>query len=229
VDVSRLTSVCSRRASLTFTADARFAKLGSREIDGLKGSSEFLQVIQAKAARAAVGQSVVRGQGPAGMLKISQDYLADLDLRQFAVRRESLFQRRHDDATQQLLSVFPISGKSWGCARKVLDLFLRDALVNHYLRQYFKLEASEHLLEVPLDTVVARELRREAGRGVLPKWPTLKRLTPEVNQAYQALAARMARETGIARVHLDAELWLRGTGKQMRPQPSERMQSPRQS
>jgi N-glycosylase/DNA lyase len=43
--------------------------------------------------------------------------------------------------------------------------------------------------------------------GALPPWGTVRDLTPEVSDAFQAVAARIAEERGIARVHLDAIWW----------------------
>lgn len=48
----------------------------------------------------------------------------------------------------------------WGVARKSLNLFLRCCLYNHYLRSKHHLERIEPLLEVPLDSVVGKGLRR---------------------------------------------------------------------
>ena len=100
---------------------------------------DFIATVQTKVAVAAVGQSVFRGQGPAGMQKMAQQFLRRLHLRRFAVHGESTFQARLDVATAELLDAFPRSGRSWGAARKSLNLFLRDALHNLYLRSEFGL------------------------------------------------------------------------------------------
>lgn len=41
----------------------------------------------------------------------------------------------------------------------------------------------EQCLEVPLDSISARQLCRAAGRGVLPRWLGVKHLTPEASAA----------------------------------------------
>jgi len=40
-------------------------------------------------------------------------------------------------------------------ARKLLNIYLRNALYSTYLREAFELDTAEHLYEVPLDSIVA--------------------------------------------------------------------------
>jgi hypothetical protein len=157
-----------------------------------------------------IGPSVVRGAGCSGVAAAAQLYLGVLPLEQFAVEDPRVFRRRLKAGTQQLSRKLPAQGSSWGLARKCINLFLRDALYNHYLRVTYALHASEHLYELPLDSVVARGLKRFAGRGKLPMWPGLCGLTPEVSDGFQAVAQQLAAQEGIARVHLDLVLWTAG-------------------
>ena len=90
-----------------------------------------------------------------------------------------------------------------------MNLFLRSCLYNHYLRKAYGLSAIESWLEIPLDSVVAKALRREATSGELPPWPGLKHLTPEAHARFQSYADKSAKHRGLpARVLLDNYLWL---------------------
>ena len=80
-------------------------------------------------------------------------------------------------------------------------------MYNRYLCPEYHFSTVERWLEVPLDGVVARELRRRAGRGALPHWPTLRRLTPQEHAAYQEFALRLARDWQVSRVDIDIYLW----------------------
>jgi hypothetical protein len=166
----------------------------------------FIEAVQTRAARIACSVSATRGQG-AGVVASGREFLAQLPLAQFAVSRPSLFQRHLDEATQGLCNAFPKSGRSWGLARKVLNIFLRDALYTTYLSEKFGLSRAEQCFEVPLDSITARHLRQAAGRGALPRWLGVKHLTPQTSAAYQAFAAEYAASHGIARAHLDTYWW----------------------
>ena len=166
----------------------------------------FLEAVQARAARIACGSSATRGQG-AGVVLAGRQFLAQLPLSQFSVSRPSLFEQRLDDATKQLCASFPRTGQSWGLARKVLNIFLRDALYTTYLADKFHLKEGEANLEVPLDSITARHLCQAAGRGALPRWLGVKHLTPQASAIYQAYAANLAASHGIARAHLDTYWW----------------------
>jgi hypothetical protein len=66
-------------------------------------------------------------------------------------------------------------------------------------------------MELPLDSAVARGLRRRARaeEARLPPWPGLRRLEREQNAKYQDFAAREARKENLpGRVFLDHRLWL---------------------
>ena len=134
-------------------------------------------------------------------------HLATLDLRQFGVSRQALFRRRLDRATDRLARALPRRGRSWGVARKLINIFLRDALYTSYLREAFQLDRAEELLELPLDSITARRLRAEVGRGQLPRWRGVKRISPAASAEFQAAAAAVAAAHNVSRVHLDAFWW----------------------
>ena len=166
----------------------------------------FLQAVQTRAARIACSVSATRGQG-AGVVASGREFLAQLPLAQFAVSRPNLFQQRLDETTQMLCRAFPKTSRSWGLARKVLNIFLRDALYTTYLSEKFSLCRAEQYFEVPLDSITARHLCQAAGRGALPRWLGVKHLTPQASAAYQAFAAEYGASHGIARAHLDTYWW----------------------
>ena len=87
-----------------------------------------------------------------------------------------------------------------------MNIFLRDALCNRHLSACYGLGSTEHLFELPLDSITGRGLREIAGRGRLPAWSGVKQLTPKDSAEYQAVALAYAQGIGVARVHLDA-LW----------------------
>jgi hypothetical protein len=167
---------------------------------------DFLRAVQRKVANAAIGVSALRGQHHPGLIRQVRGFLSDAQLAPLGVATPGLFADRLNELTEALRRALPVDVRHWGLARKAVNLFLRDAFYNVYLRGRFRLEASESLYEVPLDGVVAASLAR---RGVkrLPPWQGVKYLTPELSSAYQKVATEEAGHMGIARVHLDIYLW----------------------
>ena len=167
----------------------------------------FIPTVQQKVAVTAIGPSALRGQGK-GVLKTSQEFLASLSLARIPRSSEIRFRNWLDRQTNRLLDQLPIEGRPWGAARKAINLFLRDALYNQYLNRQFKISKIEPWLEIPLDSAVARGLRKRTERDVLPQWPGLKHLKPIVSDNFQNFASVYARKLKIERVHLDMVLWL---------------------
>lgn len=166
----------------------------------------FVQAVQSRAARISVGASATRGNG-AGVVVAGRLFLARLPLIDFATRRPDVFHQRLDTATGKLSASLPAGARSWGLARKLLNIFLRDALYTTYLADAFKLQEAEALFEIPLDSITAGHLQKAAGGRTLPRWSGVKYLTPEVSNSYQAFAAQLAVTKAIARVHLDTHWW----------------------
>jgi len=167
----------------------------------------FVQAMQKRVAEDAIGVSTVRRHGSKGTAEAAKRFLADVSLQQFVALDEGSFHDVLDETTDQLMRFLPKHSRSWGLARKCLNIFLRDALYNVYLRNEYGLSKAEQWCEVPLDGKVAKKLRRAAGRGVLPKWDGVKRLDPMDSAIYQKFAQDFALEMGIARVHLDLYRW----------------------
>jgi len=168
---------------------------------------DFITTVQRKVAFTAVGPSAVRGQGK-GVLRTSQDFCSQIALGRVSKSSAKAYQLWLDHQTELLLEVLPIKNRPWGAARKAINLFLRDALYNKYLSRQFKLRSVEPWLEIPLDSAVAKGLNSRDHRGELPRWPGLKRLRPDISEAFQVFASKRATVKGVARVHLDMYLWL---------------------
>lgn len=169
--------------------------------------NDFIKTLRRKVAFTAIGPSALRGQGK-GVLRASQDFLAQMSLARIPKSSAKRFQHWLDRQTELLLNSLPIKNRPWGAARKAINLFLREALYNKYLSEQFKLQSIESWLEVPLDSAVAKGLRLNSKRGELPLWPGLKNLEANVSEVFQAFASKQANLKGFARVHLDMYLWL---------------------
>ena len=87
-------------------------------------------------------------------------------------------------------------------------MFLRDVIYNKDLCEYYDLSRIRKWLEIPLDSHVANALKKEPEGVNLPKWCTIKRLTPEISREFQTVATRVAQRKRIARVDLDIYYWL---------------------
>lgn len=170
---------------------------------------DFLRIMQRSVAVTAIGPSSLRNQGAPGVIAAAREYLATLDLSIFGTGDDRHFRSQLDIDTTSLLQALPKKAGHWGAARKAANLFLRDALYNHYLASAYNLPRIEAWLEIPLDSAVARGLSKECGKAELPVWPGLKGLTPSISSQFQLFAESIAKKRGLARVHLDIYLWLK--------------------
>jgi len=152
-----------------------------------------------------IGPSAGRGMMNKGEIKGVRKFLDTLDIKHFSTPRR--FQFSLDVATKSLARRLPRGG--WGAARKFINLFLRAATYNFYLRQRYKLDRIESLLELPLDRFAEEGLRSEPEGKTLPRWRGVVRLTPESSAHYQAIAAQVATRSRMCRVHLDMLYWRR--------------------
>jgi len=185
-----------------------FSSIEAGDFNGIKMKpKDFITTLQRKVAFTAVGPSAVRGQG-SGVLRVSQDFLAQMSLGRIPKSNEKRFHLWLDRQTELLLDSLPIKNRPWGAARKAINLFLRDALYNQYLSKQFKLQSIESWLEIPLDSAVAKGLKLQSKRGELPRWPGLKNLKPNISEVFQVFASKQAHLKGIAKIHLDMYLWL---------------------
>lgn len=171
-------------------------------------TKNFLATMQHSVAVSAIGPSALRNQGESGVIDAARGFLAQLDLSSYMVKKKEEFDGLHNSTTEILVQALPKKAQHWGAARKAINLFLRDILYNRYLAERYQFPMIEELLEIPLDSVVAKGLRKSCCRGELPSWPGLKYLSKEISFLYQTYAEKLANERGIARVHLDMYLWL---------------------
>ena len=131
-----------------------------------------------------------------------------MDLKRYSQISNEQFQQQLDKDTNHLLTKFKIKAKPWGTARKAINLFLRDALYNKYLSKNYKLDKVEPFLELPLDSIVAKSLKKLSDNTKeLRYWPGLKHLTKEISQKYQNVAQKCATKQHLSKVHLDIILW----------------------
>jgi hypothetical protein len=165
----------------------------------------FLRMVQLRAARVAIGASTARGQGAKGVVEAAREFLGALRLGPFGTADQRRFARQLDAATRRLRGRLPRKAASWGLARKLLNIFLRDSLYTSDLAKGYGLVAAERSFEVPLDSITAKRLRDEVPG--LPPWPGVKYLDPDKSATYQVAALLIARRHGVARVHLDAYWW----------------------
>lgn len=165
--------------------------------------------LQVRAAMFAIGRSTLRSQGAPGMVAHARQYLRKINLQAFAVQTAEQFATTLDAQTQSLTDGFPAEGRgNWGAARKSLNIFLRDVVYCRPLCEHFQLGPVEPWLEVPLDSNVYDGLLCDSREpNSVPRWPGVKRLTPEESARFQKVAASIAQSLGVARVHLDVRYW----------------------
>lgn len=76
----------------------------------------------------------------------------------------------------------------WGAGRKALNLFLRDCLYNRYLSAEHGLDCIQKWVEIPLDSIVADRLKKDAGRrGRLPVWNGLSNLKKDDSKNFRIM------------------------------------------
>ena len=179
-------------------------------------ADRLLEALRSQIARAVTEPSTVRGKGNAGVAAAARAYLTQLDLAKLAADPEA-FPALLDQRTDSLLKSFQGEArKRWGLARKILTLFLRDAVYNVHLREAYGLEVLERQLELPLDGESAKRVRRDyrklrKNQPDLPKLPGWKGpfvLTRQDSRDHQKAALKVAQAKGLkARIHLDAFFW----------------------
>ena len=170
-------------------------------------NKEFIILMQKRAGNGSVGPSTARGMGPVGTIGAAKKFFHEFDLRSIKANKETIFLKKLNAATEDLMSSLPDGGRYWGSSRKFLNIFLRNCLYNQYLCNHYDLNNLEEWLEVPLDSHVGKGLRLEPQGQDLPRWDTVIGLTPEISNQFQEVAQCVAISSGIARVHLDIKYW----------------------
>lgn len=166
-------------------------------------SQELIGWMQKRAANGAVGPSTIRGMAPAGTAKTIKDYLRGVSINSLRSNSEANFIKKLDAVTEELLTILPFDAKHWGMARKCINIFLRNCLYNRYLCNYYKLQHMEEWLEIPLDSHVGKGLIAYCQNVELPDWETVISLSRDHSRQYQQAALSLAKEKGVARIHLD--------------------------
>lgn len=170
---------------------------------------EYIRYLKERQASTSVGASTARGMGPKGTIQMAREFLAGLDLERFQKKSKTSFLHELEITTVLFSSALPEMARRWGSARKFLNIFLRGCVYNKHLCSYYKLNSIEPWLEVPLDSHVAKGLKRIAGRGKLPRWPGVINLTPNDSGKFQEFASKLAQEDCVNRVDLDLRFWRR--------------------
>jgi hypothetical protein len=102
--------------------------------------------------------------------------------------------------------------RSWGAARKALNILLCEAFFNRVLHDHYQMESVGPFLEVVLDSLVAGRLRKDAKKSghQLPRFDGVKHLNAATSRAYQNFALEQAQGSGLdLRVYLEI-LYFRG-------------------
>jgi hypothetical protein len=172
-------------------------------------NSEYIRYLRERQASTSIGASTARRMGPKGTIQAARQFLMGLKLERFHKKSSAAFLRELNIATNQLSAAMPKGAHNWGTARKFLNIFLRGCSYNKYLCSHYRLHALESWLEVPLDSHVAKGLKRIAGHGKLPRWPGVIHLTPEDSSIFQEFASKAAQIDGVNRVDLDVKFWRR--------------------
>jgi len=168
--------------------------------------ADYLKRVRQWVANIAIGPSTLRNQGAPGVNDAARAFLRTLDLMAIKPTR---YHETLNEWTGQLLTKLPEGARNWGTARKAINVFMVAAFFNRVLSKEYNLEQLGNVLETPLDSQAAYEMRRRArmkGRR-LPRWSTITGLGSESSQQFQAYALELARGLGLCRAELDLVLW----------------------
>ena len=169
-----------------------------------------IENLRLRTAELSVAPSTVRKAGAPGTVRAAREALKSVDLGRFAVDSKSKFLEELDRETQTVRRRLPSGARHWGIARKVLNIFLRSCVQHRALSAALGLARLEFWLEIPLDSYTARGIHMCSGE-TLPRWKSVKSLSPEQSAAYQAAARRLAQRVGCRPVHLEACWWRTNT------------------
>jgi len=110
-----------------------------------------------------VGPSTLHNMVEAGGLKTVHEFLCNLEI---GTLQNQDFSKLLNSWTRRLNK--KLGGNRWGPARKSINLFLRDATYNHFLRLEFHLDEIECRLEIPLDSKTMNGIRAYPGHNAPP-------------------------------------------------------------
>jgi hypothetical protein len=173
------------------------------------GGTEFLTELRKRVGRLAVNSSSARNMGRSGLIESGQEFLGQtMELKRLKRGRPENYPALLNELTHELSKVlrpYERRGSAWGPARIFLNIFIRDAFYDFYLREAYSLGRLEAELEIPLDSYVGRRLREVEKH--LPRWSRVIDLTPEASAQFQDSASKVAKRLGTYRVHLDVIYW----------------------
>jgi hypothetical protein len=164
-----------------------------------------IALVQKRIANISVGSSTVRGQ-PKGTVTIARNYLQSINLKDFSNGSEDQFRRVLDEHTEKLRTELP--SRSWGIARKVLNIFLFQATHDVILNRTYTFDKIIAYLEVPLDNPNAKKLKGKAkSEGKTLNWKNIYSLNPDASKEFQDIARQCASQKGYERCYLDLDWW----------------------
>lgn len=178
----------------------------------MKSDEHKLSLYQERLSRITVTSSSARGQ-PVGTIVAAQNYLSRVDLSTLGKLNDSAdFETVLGQWTTSLCR--RLETKSWGHARKFLNIFLYMCSRDFEIRKQYRLNRFDKVLEIPLDRHVAEGLvafERCVAHGGRTKltWTTIGALDEQKNAAFQAIASMLARQLNLHRAELDLKLWRR--------------------
>ena len=166
-------------------------------------------------AQTCVGASALRNQGSSGIIETCRNYFESTwgnDLSDFfnSVANENDYKNFLDNHTDILVDMFPIPTdggvKSWGGARKALNLFFMSIVKDRYIcSNYIFDEDDLKNLEIPLDKDVSVGISNHFK--TITKWTGIRHLNKAVSDEYQKNASILAKEKNVHRFQLDDEFW----------------------
>jgi len=176
-------------------------------VDKPLSRTEYLKRVQRYVANIGISGSSLRNQGAKGVVGSARHFLASLDLNSLREMEPAEYSEWLESVTCSLRDFLPEGARRWGAARKAVNVFMCHAFLNKDLSATYGLTRFGEVMETPLDSVAAKELRKQASRARLPQWPGVGRLDPDVSRKYQDVASEIAKQHGIPRACLDVVLW----------------------
>ena len=171
---------------------------------------DFLSNMQTYVANIAISGSTLRNQGAQGVVAAARKFLGDLALRELVCTEPPQYACLLTKWTTEMRSRLPVNARHWGTARKAINVFMVQTFLNKYLCREFELHRFGDVLETPLDSKAASELRKKVPEPNLPNWNSIKALTEEDSTLYQQAATTLAQRWHIPRACLDTVLWRAG-------------------
>ena len=177
--------------------------------------------VQRRVANISIGASTLRNQGDSGVAGAARGFLVKLPLARLSEKTERQFNKWLNRETLRLSKQFKGGAKNnWGAARKAINIFLENAFYDRFLSEEYGLQKLEDMLEIPLDSNVAKGLKKDWKTYLkkhkidpdsykLPQWESIKGLRVEDSDEFQACAHKVAKSEPNYRyrIYLDLKYW----------------------